>query len=577
MIFIFNANGDLLNSVLENVYQGSNGANKVYFLAPFPESDCVTVQYQLPDGKVTGETLLTLSNVIPQVKTEDGTAYKVWITTLNKVVTALSGDLTAQFNVISATQVVSTMSVTFPILKGVAPKLPLDTSNEETIQTILAMVNELSVNVVKNIKDGSAPGSLIQKQGGVYSSSGAIDAECKADGINAVALGSASEAHGDASFACGRKAKTYQIGSVAFGSCIAGNETLWKEILADIASVQQQYPIQEGESKADYIKRIYQYFSQKTKDNRYSWAFAAGQGNWAIGKSSGAVGTGNKNYAENGWTSGANNENSKNGTIAFIHGDHNKNGAPEAIILGDYNEAIEKKILENGVEKDKSNAPIILGSNNYSNNYLTVLLGQYLNGLHYRATLIGEGLTSNKKYQIILGQYNKESDAVIVFANGLGSRGEATIPKNLLELFEDGKALTPNTDLDDNDDDGYLVPKGYLKRKLANAGGGGLYRRTIRLQNDKSAELRIVAYSRTDTQATVDMSLSELYEHVKKYYNGGFANDLDFGDGTNMTEKAFVVNNFWLGEENGYFEVGNGLITSVKCSALYSEKIEELP
>ena len=58
MIYFFNTNGDLLNSVTENVYQGSNNANTIYFVAPFPPDNKVTVNYRLPDGTITGTTLL---------------------------------------------------------------------------------------------------------------------------------------------------------------------------------------------------------------------------------------------------------------------------------------------------------------------------------------------------------------------------------------------------------------------------------------------------------------------------------------------------------------------------------------
>ena len=144
MIFFFNANGDLLNSVLENVYQGSNNANTIYLVAPFPESCSVTVRYQLPDGTITGDFLLTkVEKALSQVQLEDGTALNLWATKIDRVATALSGVVTAQFDIVSSTQTVSPLSVNFPIVKGVAPRKVIDSSNERTIQQILSIVSEV--------------------------------------------------------------------------------------------------------------------------------------------------------------------------------------------------------------------------------------------------------------------------------------------------------------------------------------------------------------------------------------------------------------------------------------------------
>lgn len=145
MIFFFNANGDLLNSVIENVYQGSNGANTIYFVGPFPETNEVSVRYHLPNGEDTGETRLTKTDKpLLQAQTELGKDYNVWITSLNKVATAYSGMVIAQFDVISPKQVVSTKSITFPVIKGVAPTKPLDKSTEHTLQEILAILSEFN-------------------------------------------------------------------------------------------------------------------------------------------------------------------------------------------------------------------------------------------------------------------------------------------------------------------------------------------------------------------------------------------------------------------------------------------------
>lgn len=261
MIFIFNANGDLLNSELENVYQGSNGANTIYVLAPFSSTCSVTAQFTLPNGKVTGETLLAYSKDLSQVTDENKQPYSVWVTTLNEVVTAYSGKLTAQFSIVNATQVVKTMSVTIPVLKGVAPTLPLDTSNNKTIQEILGLVTTILERTPElNISNGEGSGSIEQKsfeddtKNPKATGLGSValggfrgdkpnnqpddsDTTTTAEGIQSVAFGAGCHAYGNWSLAGGKDNKAYGRQTVALGgACVAGRENApANEFLASFA------------------------------------------------------------------------------------------------------------------------------------------------------------------------------------------------------------------------------------------------------------------------------------------------------------------------------------------------------
>ena len=50
MILSFNANGDIQTLVPERIYQGSNNANTISVVAPFPTTTTMQIKFRLPDG-----------------------------------------------------------------------------------------------------------------------------------------------------------------------------------------------------------------------------------------------------------------------------------------------------------------------------------------------------------------------------------------------------------------------------------------------------------------------------------------------------------------------------------------------
>lgn len=126
MIFIFNSGGDLIKAVPEKVYQGSNKANRIWFLAPVPQSAFVTVVYGLPNGDVLPET--NLSRVINESELpfvdKDNNHYSAWYIDIDAPVTAIAGEVSLQFYIRVLTKtpyVIATTEVTLPIERGVAP------------------------------------------------------------------------------------------------------------------------------------------------------------------------------------------------------------------------------------------------------------------------------------------------------------------------------------------------------------------------------------------------------------------------------------------------------------------------
>lgn len=140
MIVFCEANGQVTSVLPSPVYQGSALSGGLYFLAPFPKTNSVTVAFELPDGTVTDTYLLTpviegLENVVDTF----GEKYSVWEwQTSNKEITAQAGTVTAQFYVGYSTgkegdsefQVQASAEVSFTVQKGVIP-LPTETPSSD--------------------------------------------------------------------------------------------------------------------------------------------------------------------------------------------------------------------------------------------------------------------------------------------------------------------------------------------------------------------------------------------------------------------------------------------------------------
>ena len=64
MVIITDANGNIQTPTIpENVYQGSNLANEIVFLAPLPQTNVATITFKLPNGVLIEE----LYNVVGDV------------------------------------------------------------------------------------------------------------------------------------------------------------------------------------------------------------------------------------------------------------------------------------------------------------------------------------------------------------------------------------------------------------------------------------------------------------------------------------------------------------------------------
>lgn len=88
MIFFFNANGDLVKSAPQAVYQGSSNAGEVYIVAPFSPAIVVSVAFELADGSYTRPYICANHGEV-DMDLPDG--FSVWYTSLDGQITQYYG------------------------------------------------------------------------------------------------------------------------------------------------------------------------------------------------------------------------------------------------------------------------------------------------------------------------------------------------------------------------------------------------------------------------------------------------------------------------------------------------------
>lgn len=151
MIFFSNAEGTINAVVSSPVYQGSNYANEVVFVAPFVPVSVVTVSFIKPNGEYTPAALMTVKE-LTGIKDEKGNAFNAWTYLVPEAYTEYSGILTAQFKVTNGNTVLATASSSFNVQKGVPNVTP--EPPEDIYQQILSALSELKQDV-ENLENGT--------------------------------------------------------------------------------------------------------------------------------------------------------------------------------------------------------------------------------------------------------------------------------------------------------------------------------------------------------------------------------------------------------------------------------------
>lgn len=144
MIFFLKADGTLIKSAPDTVYQGSAEAGKIYVVAPLNAGMLVDVYYELPNGERWGAYLLENNGtVINNEELPDGWA--LWSTTLESAITQYAGTLKAQFGFYQSgtadkVPLITSQGITITIAKGVARDLP----SAPTADVYAQIVNAIS-------------------------------------------------------------------------------------------------------------------------------------------------------------------------------------------------------------------------------------------------------------------------------------------------------------------------------------------------------------------------------------------------------------------------------------------------
>lgn len=167
MIVFCSAEGTVTKVLPSPVYQGSSLSGGLYFVAPFPSSNTVTVAFQLANGDFTTDYLLSPitenDNELQGVFDKLGKNYSVWEWQAdNGFVTAYAGEVTAQFKVVYAkngvAQLQTTASVVFTVQKGVET-LPAEPPSGKQWDDLLSLYTQLAADYTQLTADLKALGA----------------------------------------------------------------------------------------------------------------------------------------------------------------------------------------------------------------------------------------------------------------------------------------------------------------------------------------------------------------------------------------------------------------------------------
>ena len=144
MIILTNAQGDVLNTIPDKVYQGSNLANQIVIVSPWSANLQVTIAYKLPNGDFTEPKLMTAFATNPLPENLQANA---WSIDIDESVTENFGLVEFQFKAYNGTQIIATGGCSFTVQHGVAPILPA-TPSQTIYEQILEAISVLSSTIV---------------------------------------------------------------------------------------------------------------------------------------------------------------------------------------------------------------------------------------------------------------------------------------------------------------------------------------------------------------------------------------------------------------------------------------------
>lgn len=146
MVIITDASGNIqAPTIPENVYQGSNLANEIVFLAPLAQSNTVTITFRKPNGILIEE--LIMKEMTPYTSVPSEYNLSAWRYVLEDVITDLYGQVTFQIKVRNGQgTVITSVGGTFPVLRGV-PSIPSSDPSTSKWQAILDYVASIQADI----------------------------------------------------------------------------------------------------------------------------------------------------------------------------------------------------------------------------------------------------------------------------------------------------------------------------------------------------------------------------------------------------------------------------------------------
>ncbi len=150
MIFIINNEGTTTSAIYENVYQGSNNANRIVLLAPFASTSQVTVSFKLPNGIASGPYYMAPVDGFEQAVLDalaEGKSLNAWYISIDSVITQFAGVVEAQFTLYTGNETVqNTYPSAFEVIAGAPIELP-EVPTQDVYAQILDYLSTLSVGL----------------------------------------------------------------------------------------------------------------------------------------------------------------------------------------------------------------------------------------------------------------------------------------------------------------------------------------------------------------------------------------------------------------------------------------------
>ncbi len=552
MIFFFNANGVLMKSVPERVFQGSNKANAICVCAPLSETLTATISFRLPDGTRTAQGLMVLDteNPVQNLLDSAGKHYSVWTYDVPNIVTARAGTVTAQVSFTNSDgAVITTDGVSIIVEKGVAPIT--DIEDIDTLGEVLAYLSYListkDVSVVQEtgdsttavmsqnavtdaiiIEKGSGDGSAQQK---VYKEE---DKNPQANGLGAVALGGARGDKTDEELGENPKTTTangIQAFATGTGTKADGNwsATFGKDTVAyRRQSIAIGGGTQAGSTYDEYIKSPTTAEKDKNEnayENNFCGAFATGELTKAKAKGSAtfgfqtetdgeyaiASGYNSKAIGQASFASGKNTKAQGASSATFGNGALTDSSAENAIAMGNNSRAYGKNSFAGGYGCSAS------GDNSFAMGYKTnatsggIAFGYFANASGKNSMAIGNQVYAKEPNQVVLGQRNSDNpNALLIVGKGVNVNG------NAFEVLKDGRAKVYGAPQDDND----VVRKKDLSNIASEASKVKLFKHNVRFADGSILEVitdKNIEFTQPYGSALIDMGENQTVISIRYY------------------------------------------------------------